>query len=1093
MNKELFFKIGGVKDLKSFYAKFKDEESFMRAHGKEFKKAQLGEKIKKAGFGDYIPNILSATETAAGTFPIQQPQLAKVTPQQPTQEGLNAFNKMIGKPNLASGIPILGDVVKGFQQLKDERNKLKKTKQWKGVSDVQLQASQTTDVDANKQDNLLQRAFYNNVNTGEGYFPVFGVGDKGIGGYAKNGGEMHIPSYQDGGSLDSLMIDGKFDVNKFLSGINFNVSDTRAATFDQYNKPIETVGKDNPYKKTNLWTSERGYNPYINRSITYNPNLSDKADTTYTLKFGNKTGYTLNGKPLNNNTPMTFKRGSSGDEEFDAITKYFNKAESITEKDQYRKNGGKIAANGSFMNGFRNFASGIDSNKLNNLAVGISGGDSAGATLGGAAGDAISMIPGVGPIVSKFAKPVLSAVGNLLDTNPEKIKKYQDATDRNIGKMALGEGMQNVFNQNNAYMEDGGYLSNDWTPQVITKFGEHRVSDLLRKDPMMDTLRTGGRLQQNNVEDLQLYEGGAQQVSPDMIKFNGPSHADGGMNIAYGNNPVEVEGGEYATEVPNGNGEKSLVVLGNLQNPLTGHKFKRDGAILAKKTATEDSKLKRAVEKIGGIDMINSFDKISFDSLKIMADASSKKLQKYDEQKNDYIAMQQAINDTAEEHGLVADDLAVGKIKRAKNGGKFTAEDGKTIEDRMKMVLGPSTFGLDKSTNPSRPTYMYPYNDPRVPLGTLSPENTIYNLTQSMIPDYNYLPQEHNNETSSPEPTLLPEVTIPYNRSSVKNTGKGKPVTKEALSNIIDLAKWIAERESWEQGADPMDAQRIANSRSNVVSKIGETTKTSTTDKTKDKSKFPWYEMINSLVPYLRPSDTERLDPRQILGELSALSDKEEPVQASLYHPQLSTPYSVVLPGKEDIIAQTRAAQKLSGYNPAAQAMIAAQSYSPLAELSGKEFMINQEQANKTYAQNRDITNQAQLQNLQILDNQYTRQAQAKSNTKATLRAALSSISSKYMQNQYENRDLALRENLYNYRFDDRGRKQNWNQPMEWNMEGSGYGSGRGSVSGIPDDWMTLYDQYGTFQGTKKKTAADKKSTTVKSKNGGLVRAIHNL
>jgi hypothetical protein len=936
--KAQILKIAGVKSEKELYKLFPDEKSFLAKYGKELKKAQLGEKIKKAGFGDYIPNILSATETAAGTFPIQQPQLAKVTPQQPTQEGMNAFNSMVNKPNLASGIPILGDVVKGFQQLKDERNKLKKTKQWKGVSDVQLQASQTTDVDANKQDNLLQRAFYNNVNTGEGYFPVFGVGDKGIGGYAKNG-------------------------KKLPKGAN---------------------------------------------------------------------GFSLN-----------------------------------------------------------SFMSGVDKNKLNNLAVGISGGDSAGATLGGAAGDAISMIPGVGPIVSKFAKPVLSAIGNLTigAKTRKQTERYEDATDRNIGKMALGEGMQNVFNQNNAYMEDGGYLSNDWTPQVITKFGEHRVSDLLRKDPMMDTLRTGGRLQQNNVEDLQLYEGGAQQVSPDMIKFNGPSHAHGGMNIAYGNNPVEVEGGEYATEVPNGNGEKSLVVLGNLQNPLTGHKFKRDGAILAKKTATEDSKLKRAVEKIGGIDMLNSFDKISFDSLKIMADASSKKLQKYDEQKNDYIAMQQAINDTAEEHGLVADDLAVGKIKRAKNGGKFAAEDGKTIEDRMKMVLGPSTFGLDKSTNPSRPTYMYPYNDPRVPLGTLSPENTIYNLTQSTIPDYNYLPQEHNNETSSPEPTLLPEVTIPYNRSSVKNTGKGKPVTKEALSNIIDLAKWIAERESWEQGADPMDAQRIANSRSNVVSKIGETTKTSTTDKTKDKSKFPWYEMINSLVPYLRPSDTERLDPRQILGELSALSDKEEPVQASLYHPQLSTPYSVVLPGKEDIIAQTRAAQKLSGYNPAAQAMIAAQSYSPLAELSGKEFMINQEQANKTYAQNRDITNQAQLQNLQILDNQYTRQAQAKSNTKATLRAALSSISSKYMQNQYENRDLALRENLYNYRFDDRGRKQNWNQPMEWNMEGSGKGT---NSEILPDGYEYIYNRQGQPIDIRKMTKTDK--TSIKeSKNGGLVRAIHNL
>jgi hypothetical protein len=158
MNKELFFKIAKVRNMQEFYSRFPDEDSFMKVHKKEFDKAQRGAKIAKAQEGyqmngrDYISNILNPQQTvggapSAGLF--NQPQLApKQATQEVTQQGMNAFNSMVNKPNLASGIPILGDVVKGFQQLKDERNKLKKTKQWKGVSDVQLQASQTTDVDA---------------------------------------------------------------------------------------------------------------------------------------------------------------------------------------------------------------------------------------------------------------------------------------------------------------------------------------------------------------------------------------------------------------------------------------------------------------------------------------------------------------------------------------------------------------------------------------------------------------------------------------------------------------------------------------------------------------------------------------------------------------------------------------------------------------------------------------------------------------------------------------------------------------------------------------------------------------------------------
>jgi hypothetical protein len=83
------------------------------------------------------------------------------------------------------------------------------------------------------------------------------------------------------------------------------------------------------------------------------------------------------------------------------------------------------------------------------------------------------------------------------------------------------------------------------------------------------------------------------------------------------------------------------------------------------------------------------------------------------------------------------------------------------------------------------------------------------------------------------------------------------------------------------------------------------------------------------------------------MGELAALADKEEPVWAQTVQPDLSAPYEISLQDqKNQIVAQGRAAQKMAGNNPAAQAIIAAQMYDalkllymkPMAEENSDEF-----------------------------------------------------------------------------------------------------------------------------------------------------------
>ena len=112
----------------------------------------------------------------------------------------------------------------------------------------------------------------------------------------------------------------------------------------------------------------------------------------------------------------------------------------------------------------------------------------------------------------------------------------------------------------------------------------------------------------------------------------------------------------------------------------------------------------------------------------------------------------------------------------------------------------------------------------------------------------------------------------------------------------------------------------------------------------------------------------------------------------------------------------------------------------------GEQSRINQANKMQVYDKNRSILNDAQLKNLAILDQQYTRQSQAKSNTKAQTLAALSSIAAKTAQQRAANRKLAVMENMYNFRFTPSGRAINVNAPAQFDL--SGAGSRRGGLSG---------------------------------------------
>jgi hypothetical protein len=188
--------------------------------------------------------------------------------------------------------------------------------------------------------------------------------------------------------------------------------------------------------------------------------------------------------------------------------------------------------------------------------------------------------------------------------------------------------------------------------------------------------------------------------------------------------------------------------------------------------------------------------------------------------------------------------------------------------------------------------------------------------------------------------------------------------------------------------------------------------------------------------------------------------------------------------------AAFRSQQRIAGYNPAAQSMLNAQKYKANQQVLGEQFRMNQGMKDRVYGENRALLNQAKLQNLGIFDQQYTRQEEAKSKTKAVTQAALNSISAKYAQNQLENRQLQVMENMYNYRFDPRFRAMNMNplQDFQSQIDAVPVVDENGNV--VQYKTTTKKDQYGRPTGSSTTVTQKSKET---GKNGLIAKAFRNL
>jgi hypothetical protein len=781
--------------------------------------------------------------------------------------------------------------------------------------------------------------------------------------------------------------------------------------------------------------------------------------------------------------------------------------------------------------------------------------DSGQAQIGSAVGESIGSAFGpAGAAVGKFAGKLLgNALGGAKDARALQAQKDKTA----LAQSQMGFEQARSQGPLSANLKEGGWVSHDWQPQTFTKFGEYSAKDLLKPPHDADMLRSGGHLAQvgytapsaealytgrpdmpqaqlglamsplnmlaaagidkigrsrlkNMLQEApqllgameyggQMAMGGELEVGDggrletmsynpnlpggEIGMFRGASHDNGGIKTKYGENEVEVEGGEPAVKLQDGGKEDNLVVFGNIKinnniadlmgDPKAkGKKFKTYIADVAKNDAKQLKKIQKGLDLIDQYDGNSSYDRLGMNSG--MANLiGGNAWQKINADKiKEAGVVQDAIHQTAKEYGVKSDMLAEGKLK-PETDPSMMAKSGKKMKKAQVGIEALKGLSDEDLLDPEHPERMQILKD--------------YSLNaadREMI------------KRGMSKPGFMGEGATdlkPVEVIGARSRFKGK---QEAYVPM--------ERKGPSLPAAP---QLFAGNMPDIKM-----------NKIKHKGKFDWKKAgeigaaaLSNLEPWLRPSNAnEQLNPDQLMGEYYALANNQlDPVQAQKYQPMLDTPYDISLNDQINAIdSQSRAAIRAGGNNPAAQAIIMAQSLEAKNRVLGEQNRINQANKMQVYDRNRSMLNDAQLKNLQILDNQYVRQAQAKSNTKEQTIAALNSISAKTIQQRAANRKLAVMENLYNFRFDPSGRAYNVNGLQNFNMSGNPFNRSTMGQGSLEEGYEDLYNTSGRRVATRRMTKGDTpsssdldnflnknggKTSKDKARNSSIVKALKNL
>lgn len=531
-----------------------------------------------------------------------------------------------------------------------------------------------------------------------------------------------------------------------------------------------------------------------------------------------------------------------------------------------------------------------------------------------------------------------------------------------------------------------------------------------------------------------LGEGDIKPLSNNMFDggssvFTGPSHADGGIPIKYGDQLAEVEGSEPFFRSADG----SLQIFGKMKVPNSGGKtFKA----VAKDIAGEEDKasklLDKSVQLINTKDPFNKYEKYSFNSGVVMAKYAQSRQADLANKKEQLASLQNLMLSDKENTNRAKNGKTLkyanggdlndpptkslaqrhnnpGNIKYAKWLEKYGATKGEAAKDGGHFAVFPSLQAGQQAIMDLLDKPMYKNKTVKEAIKTWTGGGTYQNI-----------PLEIKNQVVGKldafgKRRLLDTITMGedskrYNWEGVTSTPTGynlPPV--EVSAPRIKQPVSVPDVFGNPNDATPPEITPFINTPA-----ISSTPNTTSSITPLGDIGIPNKRRLPSLA------DQNRLSFGQIAPELLTLAtERRQFVPGQRYTPDLYTPYQVSF---QDQLNQNQATfndlVRRSGNNPTSLGALAAQKYNADSQVLANEFRTNQDISNQITNQNTSLLNQAQLTNLELQDRQMVRQTQADANTRANIRNAVSSISGKILQNRAENNTIRLYENMFNYRPD---------------------------------------------------------------------------
>jgi hypothetical protein len=695
--------------------------------------------------------------------------------------------------------------------------------------------------------------------------------------------------------------------------------------------------------------------------------------------------------------------------------------------------------------------------------------------------------------------------------------------------------------------ENGGYMNPEYNPQVITMFGDHTAADFA---DYANKYRAGGHLKsytEPSERAMQTYAMGGQLKThwggeTDPIAYNpylpgsgevtmlrGASHNNGGIGISYGGiaenganmgAQIEAEGGEPMIEMASGGSINSntgkpsteAVVFGNIPFTEKIAKATGDQALidLAKEKdgktykkiiadlATPQNKANKT--KLKASELANDADsskigKLLLSTAKVMEDGAELTQKKYADITMKLANLQNATQEVKKEQSYLrgknisAEALGKGKIendydpitKDAELENPYVGKSGAYLRkaQNSKVIKGR---GDKWSYVPAGSTGNPVWDDMQRYEQEWSPSvKTALADKERAKKMLDYINNSTGEESSKVKKSLNKFNTEEEKINFLIKEGTNKEVGP--IHHVIDAAiKYTSpgmvtslKEEVKQDKEEPKETKVIPYERNKLI------------------------DIANIIRPLVRNRFPFEFDPRQLAGEYMSIAQNQyEPVPLQEYTTELDPLYRISYQDVRDQnTADFRDAERQLGYNPAALAGLLSKKYLANNAVNAEEFRTNQAIEDRIFGGNRAKINQERMANIQLRADQMNKQEMAKSKTKETQQAAISSIADKYLQFDAMKNKYLVQSNLFpQFGFDQGYNVQNqgpWYQPNIPQITGD-----KGTLKQVP-----VYGPDGKTIEYYKLEPNDSTSGTVITKNGGkvtknnknssIVKAIKNL